>query len=77
MDAHRGRRRIIRVFRHEQLNMEQEVAVAESLKEQVAHTLPVLGVMGTQLQETANQIEAAVVQVCGNFRAWRVARAQA
>jgi methyl-accepting chemotaxis protein len=48
--------------------MQQEVAVAESLKEQIAYTLPVLGVMGTQLKETANQIEAAVLEVCGKFQ---------
>jgi methyl-accepting chemotaxis protein len=48
--------------------MQQEVAVAESLKEQIASTLPVLGVMETQLKETANQIEAAVVEVCGKFQ---------
>ncbi len=34
----------------------------------VAVTLPVLGVMGTQLKETANQIESAVVEVCGKFQ---------
>jgi len=48
--------------------MQQELAAAESLKEQIASTLPVLGVMGTQLKETANQIEAAVVEVCGKFQ---------
>jgi methyl-accepting chemotaxis protein len=48
--------------------MQQEVAAAESLKEQIASTLPILGVMGTQLTETANQIEAAVVEVCGKFQ---------
>ena len=63
-----GAERLIRAFRYEQLDMQQEVAVAESLKEQIAYTLPVLGVMGTQLKETANQIEAAVVEVCGKFQ---------
>jgi methyl-accepting chemotaxis protein len=48
--------------------MQPEVPVAESLKEQIASTLPVLGVMGTRLTETANQIEAAVVEVCGKFQ---------
>jgi len=48
--------------------MPQEVQLAENLKEQIAYTLPVLGVMGTQLTETAKQIEAAVVEVCGKFQ---------
>lgn len=42
--------------------------VQEDLKIHVAHTLPVLDVMGTQLKETASQIELAVVEVCGKFQ---------
>jgi methyl-accepting chemotaxis protein len=40
----------------------------QDLKAQVASTIPVLGVMGTQLKETASQIELAVVEVCGKFQ---------
>jgi len=40
----------------------------EDLKTHIAFTLPVLGVMGTQLKETASQIESAVVEVCGKFQ---------
>jgi len=38
------------------------------LKETIAYTLPVLSVMGTQLTETAKQVEAAVVEICGKFQ---------
>src|ERR1700685_965232 len=52
--------------------MAQQVQVdptcQEDLKVHVACTLPVLGVMGTQLKETANQIESAVVEVCAKFQ---------
>jgi methyl-accepting chemotaxis protein len=52
--------------------MDQEVEleshVQDELKAHLALTLPVLGVMGTQLKETANQIESAVVEVCGKFQ---------
>ena len=40
----------------------------EQLKAHIATTLPVLGVMGTQLKETATQIESAVIEVCGKFQ---------
>ena len=40
----------------------------DELKKHVAVTLPVLGVMGTQLKETAKQIESAVVEVCCKFQ---------
>ncbi len=40
----------------------------QDLKVHIAHTLPVLGVIGTQLKETASQIEAAVFEVCGKFQ---------
>lgn len=40
----------------------------EELKAHIAFTLPVLGVMGVQLKETANQIESAVVEVCAKFQ---------
>jgi len=39
-----------------------------ALGETVAKYLPVLDAMGAQLQETAGQIETAVVEVCGNFQ---------
>jgi methyl-accepting chemotaxis protein len=52
--------------------MDQQVQVdpacQQELKEHVASTLPVLGVMGAQLRETASQIESAVVEVCGKFQ---------
>jgi methyl-accepting chemotaxis protein len=38
------------------------------LKETVAYTLPVLSVMGTQLKETAKQVETAVGEICGKFQ---------
>ncbi len=38
------------------------------LQTHVAETLPVLGVLGTQLRETATQIETAVVDVCTKFQ---------
>ena len=40
----------------------------ETLAEQVATALPVLDVMGTQLKQTASQIETAVVDVCTRFQ---------
>jgi len=40
----------------------------DELKTHVAVALPVLGVMGTQLKETAKQIESAVVDVCCKFQ---------
>lgn len=38
------------------------------LKAQIAVALPILGVMGMQLKETASQIESAVVEVCAKFQ---------
>ena len=40
----------------------------EELKAQVAFTLPVLGIMGTQLKETSNQIESAILEICTKFQ---------
>jgi methyl-accepting chemotaxis protein len=40
----------------------------ETLEEQVATALPVLDVMGTQLQQTSKQIETAVMDVCSRFQ---------
>jgi methyl-accepting chemotaxis protein len=57
--------------------MEQQVfPETETLEEQVATALPVLDVMGTQLKQTANQIETAVVDVCNRFQSM-VERARA
>ena len=39
-----------------------------SLKEQIATSLPVLDAMGSQLRQTASQIETAVVSVCNRFQ---------
>jgi methyl-accepting chemotaxis protein len=56
----------------ERLTMDQQAqtdqTLREDLKTHLAFTLPVLGVMGAQLKETASQIELAVVEVCGKFR---------
>jgi methyl-accepting chemotaxis protein len=40
----------------------------ETLEEQVATALPVLDVMGTQLKQTSDQIESAVMDVCTRFQ---------
>ena len=56
--------------------METALIETESLSEQVATSLPVLDVMGTQLKETANQIETAVLDVCTRFQSM-VERARA
>jgi len=40
----------------------------ETLEQQVATALPVLDVMGTQLQQTSKQIETAVMDVCSRFQ---------
>jgi len=40
----------------------------ETLEEQVATALPVLDVMGTQLKQTSDQIETAVMDVCTRFQ---------
>ena len=52
--------------------MHQQVKIdplsSEDFKSHVAQSLPVLEVMGTQLKETANQIEHAVIEVCGKFQ---------
>jgi methyl-accepting chemotaxis protein len=64
----------------ERLKMDQQGQVdptsQDELKAHIAVTLPVLGVMGIQLKETANQIESAVVEVCGKFQSM-AARARA
>jgi methyl-accepting chemotaxis protein len=66
------KRTVRRVVQNERLKMDQQLKVdllsSEDLKLHVAHTLPVLEVMGTQLKETASQIEHAVVEVCGKFQ---------
>lgn len=56
--------------------MENVLLDTETLREQVATSLPVFDVMGTQLKETANQIEIAVVDVCNRFQSM-VERARA
>jgi methyl-accepting chemotaxis protein len=48
--------------------MEETIQETGALKEEVAFALPVLDVMGTQLRETASQIETAVVDVCCRFQ---------
>lgn len=52
--------------------MDQQLQVdpisRDELKAHIATTLPVFAVMGTQLKETANQIESAVIQVCEKFQ---------
>jgi methyl-accepting chemotaxis protein len=40
----------------------------ETLEEQVATALPMLDVMGTQLKQTSDQIETAVMDVCTRFQ---------
>jgi methyl-accepting chemotaxis protein len=40
----------------------------ETLEEQVATALPMLDVMGTQLKQTSDQIETAVLDVCTRFQ---------
>jgi methyl-accepting chemotaxis protein len=48
--------------------MEETIQETGTLKEEVAFALPVLDVMGTQLRQTASQIETAVVDVCNRFQ---------
>jgi methyl-accepting chemotaxis protein len=46
----------------------QAFPATETLEEQVATALPVMDVMGTQLKQTSDQIEKAVMEVCTRFQ---------
>lgn len=56
--------------------MEHVLHRNETLEEQVASALPVLEIVGTQLKQTSDQIEIAVVDVCSRFQSM-VERARA